>query len=529
LLGAVALVLLLSCANVAGLMIARAAGRRREMAVRGAVGAGRARLARQLLAESLTLATVAGALGVALGHWLVGLLQGVSLGRNLPTLDRVGLDGRVLVFALAVSVVSGVLFGLWPALGAGRLDLVAALKDAIGRRHGAPGPRRALVAVQVALSIALVAGAGLLLRSLANLRAVDPGFDAPSVLEASVDPGLQGYPGDRASAFFEQLLDRVREQPSVEIAALAWTGPLTSMRDSTRVSLSGGDPDAPGVLADRNQVTPGYLSALGLPLIAGRDFTAREWREATTDGPGVVIVNRSLAEALVGSPNAVGRQVRLSARQDRLFEIVGVVADARTLRVTEAPGPFLYEPFGQLFRPSSATLVVRSAAGAAAGADAIRRVVGALDPALPVYDVGTAAQSIDGQIAQDRLVARLAGLFAAVATLLAGLGLYGVVAHSVTERTRELGVRLALGARPGEMIALVLRQVFGLVLPGAAIGLLAAAAIGRAIESRLFDVRAADPAALLAAVAALVVVALVAALVPAWRAARVDPSSVLRD
>jgi len=528
LMAAVGLVLLIACANVANLLLARASGRRREVAVRLAVGASRGRLLRQLLTESLMLAAAGGVAGLALGVWLTDVL--VSLApANTPRLSEAGLDARVFGFALAATGAAGVLFGLAPALRASKTDLNDALKEGARGSTDARSPlRSALVVAEVGLSLVLLVGAGLLVRSFARLAAVDPGFDPSSVLTLRV--GLPGarYPEPRRKAeFYEALLARVRGLPGVEAAGATLSLPLGGSNFSVgRPFIREGRPQTneEGVVSSYYVVTPDYFRAMRIPLRAGRDFDARDGEDA----PQVVIVNEALARRHFAGEDPVGRRIQVYKDEKFLREIVGVVGDVKPRALDAETGPQVYVPHRQDAGWGALTLAIRTPGDAAQLASAVRGEVRALDRGLPVYDVKTMEEVVSASVADRRLLMTLIGAFGAAAALLASVGLYAVISYGVAQRTHEFGIRLALGAQRRDLLRMVLRQGLGLALAGAAAGVVASLAAARLLTSLLYGVSASDPLVFALVPALLVAVSLLACYVPARRATKVDPMEALR-
>jgi len=528
-LGAVALVLLIACANVANLLLARAASRGREFAVRVAHGASRSRIMRQLLTESLQLSLVGGAAGVLISLWLTRLLVGL-LPADTPRLDEIRPDVRVFGFALAVSILTGLLFGLAPALQASRANLNEALKE--GGRSGGEGARggrarSALIVSEVALSFMLLAGAGLLVRSFLHLRDVNPGFNPGGVLSMRISASGPKYPAGPARAeVYRQALERIAALPGVESAGAVLSLPLGG--DTFNVGRSfirEGRPAAPEESANASYlvVTPGYFRALQIPLLSGRGFTDQD----TEKSPMVVVVNETMARRFWPGESPVGKRITIWRDEKFPREIVGVVGDTRA-KPGEAAGPQMYVPYAQDANWGSLSLVVRTAADAASVAAAARNEIHALDKAIPVYNVRPMGDVVDAALAERRASTLLVGAFALLALLLALVGIYGVTAYYVTQRTHEIGVRVALGAQARHVLRLVIGQSLRLTLAGLALGLCGAAALTRVLESLLYGVRPTDPATFAGAAALLGAVALLACLVPARRATKVDPLIALR-
>jgi predicted permease len=530
LLGAVGFVLLIACANVANLLLARAAARRREIALRTALGAGRLRIIRQLLTESLLLAALGGALGLALSFFLTDLLVAISPS-NLPRLNEVGMDWRVLGFTAGVVCVVGLLFGLAPAIQASKADLNEALKE--GSRGSSEGRgrnrvRAALVVSEVAISLLLLVGAGLLIRSFLQLREVNAGFDPQRVLTMRLSLPSSSYPEPRQRVnFFRELSRRVEALPGVESAGAAISLPL----GGTSLSVSRGFVREGNTLAAENAfdagyivATPGYIRAMRVGLISGREFTDGD----VADAPQVAVVNESLARRVFPGEDPVGK--RLTAWRDEKFarEIVGVVADVKMGQMDAEGGPQVYVPLAQNPTWGSLSLAVRTTVEPEALASAVRGAVLAVDKNQPVYDVRTMEDVRSASVASRRLVVLLFGVFSALAVLLAVVGIYGVLSYAVAQRTHEIGIRLALGAQRADVLRLVVGQGMRLVILGVVAGVAGALAVTRLLESLLFGVSATDPFTFAAVAASLTFVGLLACYIPARRATRVDPLTALR-
>jgi putative ABC transport system permease protein len=529
LLGAVGLVLLIACANVANLLLARAAGRRREIAVRAALGASRRRLAVQLLTESALLGLAGGACGLLLAFGGIRLLTALvpadfwgGLLRQTP----IGIDVPVLAFTLVLSLATGLLFGLAPALTAARVDLTEPLKEGLQHRSGRA--RSLLVMAEVALSVVLLVMAGLLLRSFVRLRAVDPGFAPETALTVAVDLPAQAYATPaRQLQFFQELARRLRSLPGARATAFADSIPLTGVSMILRGMLVEGreplPPDQEPQIAVVG-VSPDYFQALGIPIVRGRAFTEAEVHAASP----VAVVSRDMARRLWKDADPIGRRIRIGRRDAPWTTIIGVAGDVRHDGLDAEPRTLVYRPFALSPRPSG-YLVVRAQDDPAALAGAARREVAALDRAALISDLSTMDQRLAGSVAARRFNLVLLGTFAALALALAAVGLYGVLGYIVTERTREIGVRMALGAQRRGVLALVVRQGLTLAAIGVGIGLPAAFAASRLLSTSLFGVTAADPLTYVAIPLALLLVSLISAWLPARRATRVDPVVALRQ
>ena len=526
--GVVGLVLLIACANVANLLLARGSARARELAVRSSLGASRSRLVRQLVAEGLLLALLGGVAGVALGALSLRFVLRLPVFVNSFNGIAVTVDPRVMAFGVAAMVVSGLLFALPPAFRTSRVDLVTALKlGTPGSGDGRSRLRSGLVVAQLALSLVLLVAAGLFVRTLQALYRIEPGFDTRQVLVASLDPGLQGYDEARMTRLFEEFQERVRALPGVEHAAMCFIVPLGGGGWDTRVYPFDAKPtaDDPGIKSDINAVFPGYFETLGMRLLNGRDFTASD-RAGT---PAVAVVNESLAEQLWPGRNAIGERFRVGRDGAQLLEVIGVVQTARYRSLVEPPRPFFYRPFAQAFR-ASMTVHVRVASGDPYTVlPGVRRVLDELDRDLPLSRVTTLEQRLSGSVGAQRTAAMLVGMYGALALVLAAVGLYGSMAYSVSRRTREMGVRMALGARSSEVRRHVLAQAARITGMGVALGLVAALPATRLVRSQLFGVQPSDPVTLTGVIVVLATAAIVAAYVPARRATRVDPVVALRS
>jgi putative ABC transport system permease protein len=523
----VGVVLLVACANVANLLIARASARRQEIAVRLSLGAGRGRLIRQLLIESLTLGLLGGLLGLLVALWTRPVLQAMRPPFLPEGALAMTLDLRVLVFTAGLAILTGLLFGLVPALQFSRPDLVGELKDRSSQPSG--GRRRvttrnALVVAQVALSCVALTGAGLFLRSLDQARLIDPGFDADRVAVLSFDLAMQGMPLDAALARQQQLLERVRGIAGVERAAYATTTPLAGGGFARSVFLEGQDSSDSrnGRLIQVSAIGEGYLATLGIPMLRGRDFMPTDIAQS----PQVVIVNETMARQLWLDQEAVGKRFRFF-REEQFTEVVGVARDSKYNFIGEAPTPYIYRPLLQDAQ-TGATLTVRGATPDAV-LGTVRSVVQQMEPNMPLVGVFTMRDIFDQALWAPRMGAILLVVFGALALVLAAIGVYGVMAYSVSQRTRELGIRVALGASTGEVRAMVLRQGLALTVIGIAVGVTAALLLTSLVANLLYGINAVDPVTFTVMPLILVTVAALAIYLPARRASRVDPVIALRS
>jgi predicted permease len=520
----VGLVLLIACANVANLLLVRASVRRREIAVRLALGASRSRLIRQLLTESLLLALLGGALGLLLTQWTARMLPGFFPANDANGLD-LSLDWRVFVFNLGVTLLIAVLFGLAPALQSTRINLLPSLKDEAGvqgQRSRRIGLRDALVVSQLALSLVLLVGAALFVRSLRNAISFDPGFVAQNLLIASIETRGASLNKQQGQAFYQQAVERAGSLPGVQAVTLTAIAPLGGGGQRRGVEFEGYQPQKnEDTETNTNVIGLNYFSTMGIPVVAGRDFNAQD-REG---GPSVVIVNEEVAHRYYGG-NAVGKRLKIGS-DSPFSEIVGVVRNTKYRNLREQSLPFIYIPLGQEHH-AGMVLMVRTAGDPAALVGSVRSEMRALNKDVPVFSVQTMEERIGGQLAADRMIAVLLSVFAGGALLLAAIGIYGVMGYAVAQRTHEIGIRIALGAEQRDILRLVLGQGVLLILIGAGIGLVLAFAATRVLQSLLFGVSATDPLTFAVVLLVLVGVALLACYLPARRATKVDPLVALR-
>jgi predicted permease len=530
LLGVVGFVLLIACVNVANLLLARSSARQKEISIRAALGAGRWRIMRQLITESLLLGAAGGALGLVLAVWGMELLL-AAVPVEFPFWMKFGLDGRVLAFTACVSLLTGIVFGAAPALQASKVDLNEALKD--GGRSASAGAgrhrlRALLVVAEVALSLVLLVGAGLMIRSFMRLQHVNPGLNPENVLTMTVPlPRAKYREPARQAAFFQRLLERVRALPGVEAAGAASNLPLSgslwgrSLTVEGRPVLSVGD--APVI--NYCVVTPEYFRSMGIPMLTGRDVSDGD----TNDSPKVTVIDERLAREYWPDESPLGKRVRYGPPESNepWFTIIGVVGEVRHQRLDLQTRKTVYVPYQQVADPRM-TLTVHTTAAPAALADAVRAQVKELDADQPITDVRTMEEVVSRSVWQPRLYTILFGVFAAVALVLASVGIYGVMSYAVSQRTHEIGIRMALGAQAADVLKMVLGQGLMLALIGVAVGTAAAFALTRLMAALLYDVSATDPATFGTIALLLMGVASMACYVPARRAMKVDPMIALR-
>ena len=529
LMGIVGIVLLIACGNIANLLLARAGKRRREVAIRLALGAKRARLIRQLLTESILLSTCGGIAGLLVAYWSLDALVAAKLPLPFPVDDSLTIDPRVLAFTAVLSLATGVLFGLVPALQASRPDVVPVLKNelvpsAAGRRGIAAFVtfRQVLVMLQVAMSLTALVAAGLFLRDLLHAQQIDPGFETSGVLIADINAGREGYTQERAQVFYDQVTEKMAAVPGVQSAALADNAPLAGgfLRS---VFPEGADTTTKDrILIQVNNVTPNYLSTIGVPLVRGREFTNAD----TATSPKVVIINQTMAEQFWKGQDPIGRRFKFFGDQD-YSTVVGVAKNAKYNGIAEPPLPFIYLPLKQNFTPA-VTLHVRASGDASRLARSVRAAVHELDPTLTLFNVRTLEDQIQQSLQPQKMNVVLLTIFGLLALLLAAIGLYGVASYAVSQRTREIGVRMALGAQPWSVLSLVLGNGMVLVAVGLGIGLVASYFVAGAMSALVVGINPRDPLTFAATPALLGTIALLASYVPARRATRIDPLLALR-
>ena len=530
LLGAVGLVLTVACVNVANLLLARAAARRTETAIRSALGASRWRLIRQSLTECMILSLAGGVAGLALAYAGVRWLTRLNAG-NLPRVEGIGINSEVLVFTLLASLLTGLIFGILPALQSSRLNLIESLKE--GRKGTAGGVQNrrwlnGLVVAETALALILLTGAGLLTRSFRQVSQTDPGFNPHNVLTLSVPLPLTGYEDQRRQAlFYERALERLGALRGVDSAAAVFRLPITGF--ATAIFTAQGKPVPPGTEpnADYRAVSFNYFRAAGIPLLSGREFTEQD----KVDSADAVIVNEELARRFFPGEEAVGKRIQLALERTRFREIVGVVGNAKLSGLDAKVDPAVYVPLSQNTWPHAlrtSYLVLRTSVAPNMLAQAIRDEIHSIDPALPITQVRTMEEIIGESLASRRFSMSLLLVFAAVAGVLAAVGIYGVTSYGVTQRTHELGVRVALGAQRSDILKMVIGSGMKLALAGVLIGVAGAAAATRLMAGLLYEVSATDPITFGSVAAALTAVAVIACYVPARRATKVDPMVALR-
>ncbi|HVG17675.1 MAG TPA: ABC transporter permease, partial [Blastocatellia bacterium] len=529
LLGVVGFVLLIACANVANLLLARASARQKEVALRAALGANRWRLFRQLLTESLLLGVIGGALGLVLTLWGLDMLL-AAIPIKFPFWMKFSLDGRVIGFTVGISLLTGLVFGVVPALGASKPNLNEILKEG-GRTATSAGRRRLrnlLVVAEVALSLVLLAGAGLMMRSFLRLQQVNPGFNPQNVLTTQVNLPRARYPQpENRIAFFQQLLERVRVQPGVEAVGAISNLPLSGSRWGRSLTVEGRPVLSVGEAPMINHcvITPNYFRAMGIPILTGRDFAEAD----SQDAPKVTIIDERLAREYWPDESPLGKRIRFGPPENNepWHTIVGVVGEVRHERLDLATRKTVYIPYPQI-PVGSMTLALRTATAPENLMGATRSQVSGIDSDQPVTNEMTMAEILSKSVWQPRLYTILFGIFAGVALVLASVGIYGVMSYSVTQRTHEIGIRMALGANRGDVMRLVVGHGMLLALAGVGIGLGAAFALTRLMTSLLFGVSATDPATFIAIAILLTGVAAAACFVPAHRATKVDPMIALR-
>jgi predicted permease len=520
----VAMVLLIACANVASLQLSRAAARRREVAVRMAMGASRLRLVRQMLTESVLLAMFGGALGVIFAYWAKDVLLTLRpWGGDELALD-LKIDARVLAFTMALSLLTGVVFGLAPALRSTRIDLTPSLKENSLHYQGRITSllTKSLIVAQVSMSFVLLIGAGLFLRTLRNLETVDVGFNRENLLLFRVDPRLSGYRGPQIADLYQRIAERIEAVPGVRSAAISRHPLLSGSRRSSNISVEGAQQTTEAILI--NLVSERFFETMEIPLILGRGLNARDDERA----PKVAVINQMMARKYFGDENPIGRRFSFGGEENaEKIEIVGVLRDAKYTSLRQQMQPTIYTPYLQE-SPGQANFAVRTAGDVVVLTPSIRQAVRDVDSNLPLFDVKTQSQRSDESVRQERLFATLSGFFSVIATVLACIGLYGVMSYGVARRTNEIGIRMALGATAPRVLQMVMREAMLVVVIGIFIGLAAAVAITRVIASLLYELAPTDPITIGGAALLMILVASLAGYLPARKASRVDPMIALR-
>jgi predicted permease len=525
----VGIVLLIACINIANLLLARASKRRREVAIRLALGAKRGRLISQLLTESVILSILGGAAGLVLAYWTLSAIVAARLPLPFPVDDALSLDPRVLAFTGILAIATGILFGLAPAIQASRADVVPVLKNELVPSAGGGrgimayfNLRQVLVVLQVAASLISLIAAGLFLRDLRHAQKIDPGFETAGVLVMNFNLGREGYTPERGQVFYDQIAERASALPGVRGAAIAQGPPLAGgfLRS---VFPEGADTTTKDrILVQVNTVSVGYFQTIGIPIVHGRDFT----RGDTATSQKVVVINQTMAQQFWKGGEPLGKRFKFFGDQD-YTTVIGVAKDSKYNGVAEDPQNFIYQPLSQNYTPQ-ATLHVRSAGDAAALSNAVRGAAREIDPSLSVFNLRTLEEQVSNSLQPLKMNVLMLTVFGALALLLASIGLYGVASYSVSQRTREIGVRMALGAQPSSVLGLVLGQGMILVGAGLAIGLIAAYSTAGLMRSLVVGVSPHDPLTFGGTAVVLGAIALVASYIPARRATRIDPLVALR-
>jgi putative ABC transport system permease protein len=530
LLGAVVLVLLIACANIANLLLTRATSRSREMAVRATLGAGRARIVRQLLSETAVLGLLGGITGIALAYAGVKTLTAL-IPAGVSRVNAITVDGHVLAFALILSLLASAAFGLAPALFASRTDLQTSLREGEARSGESRSRRRMrtiLAAAEVALAMVLLVGAGLLIRSFAKATAVQPGFDAQNIVKAEISlPRFEYSTPEQWTAFGDQILANVQAEPGLNRAALAIPMPVANGQIDLGFEIVGAPPLAPGALQVANYVSasPAFFGVMNIPLLEGRNFDQHD----VAASPRVTVISRTLAHRYFPNTDPVGKKLSFAMPPDppQPREIIGVVGDIRDIALDQDPGPMMYVPYAQAPFPG-VNVVVRSTLTTAQISDAVRRSAAQIDKDLPITEVQKLPDALTASVDEPRFRTALLGLFAAIALLLSAVGIFGVISYSVSRQTHDIGIRLALGATRADVLRMVLRETFILAAAGLLVGIPCALAASRLIAHLLFNVSAYDPLTLALVASTLALVALLAGYIPARRATTIDPMLALR-
>ncbi|HEY1677773.1 MAG TPA: ABC transporter permease [Candidatus Sulfotelmatobacter sp.] len=537
LLGAVGFVLIIACVNVANLALAKTFGRRKEIAIRTAMGATSGRVMRQILVETVILAVAGGAVGLTWAHWGVRLIMGF-LADRVPHFAEISIDGKILAFTAIISILTGIAAGVLPGLRLSRSNVNEALKEGLGRTDSDAGghrTRNVLVVAEVAFSLILLVGAGLMLRSFQMLHDVKPGFDAHGVLTMNAAVSETQFPQARQqSRFFEQVLDRVRSLPGVEAAGVIDDIPLNNNGSHQPIAIEGRPvvPMAEQPEVDVRAISEGYLKSMRIPLLRGRDFTESD----LAGRPAVVLISESMAKAFWPGEDALGKRLTMTFFPGEVREVVGIVGDVKLDGLDQArPSTLLYMPVGQLSAPAMAawrsfpmTLVVRSATSPSNMVSAVTNAVHSVDRNMPLTDILTMDDLVATSMSPQRFNMLLLGAFAGLALMLASIGIYSVLSYSVRQRVQEIGIRLALGASISDVLRLIVLQGMKPALLGMALGLVGALALGRLVSSMVYGVKTTDPLTFLAVAGLLAAIALLASVIPAYRAAKVDPLVALR-
>jgi predicted permease len=527
--GTVALVLLIACANLANLLLARAAAREREIAVRLSLGATRARLARQLLTECVLLSGFSAVLGIAVAFWCSAILPKWASSGDTPIPLNLAPDARVLLFSTAMAFLTGILFGLAPAVQGTRVEPVHALKASARGFAGSGGAgsgwslKQTLVASQVALSLVLLVGAGLFLRTLRNFSALDPGFDRSHILTVWLDTHMGGYKQEQLSSLYGRLIEQVEAIPGVRSASLASCGLAIGCGDSSDIYLPG-IPHANGETdAQERRVSDHFFDTVGIPFVEGRNFATAD----NVKSPAVAIVNQTFVHEFLKDKNPIGQYFGYDAVNDHRFQIIGVVKDARVNDIRESAPPMILHSIAQDVIDVE-SLDVRTVADPSQLISQVRQAVRSIDPNLPFGSITTLAEQVSNNLAQQRLIARLTTIFGGLALGLACLGLYGVMSYTVARRTSELGIRLALGSTRWNVLWVVLRESLIVIGAGVFVGACLSLAGTRLVSSMLFGLSPHDPVTVAGAAILLLSVSVASGLLPAWRAANIDPTEALR-
>ena len=535
------MVLLIACANIANLLLARATRRQKEMAIRLAIGASRGRIISQLLIEMLVLAMAGGALGLMLAFWADKALMSVYLPADSARLNiTTSPDLRVLLFTFGVSALTALAFGLVPALQTTKPNVGTVLKDEASAVVGSgnKGLRKSLVVVQVALSLLLLIGAGLFLRSLDNLSQLGPGFNASRLIGFEIDPSLNGYTPERGKLAYRQLTESLKSLPGVEGVGLASMRILENDEWDSSMTVEGYNPDKPDDRAEpyMNSIGPGYFATLGVPIVSGRDFTVADSREVKHGNdaddfvPATVMINETFAHKFFPGRDPIGRHLGFGSDPGTKtdMEIIGVVKDIKYTSLRDEIPPQAYIPYLSSRGVGGMTVYVRTTADPKTMMNLIREKVRDLDANMPIFDMRTTDEQIQNSLSAERMIASLSTVFGLLATILAAVGLYGLMAYNVVQRTREIGIRMALGAAQGDVVWMVMRDVLILVGIGIAVGVPAALALTSVVRSQLYGLTGHDPMTLILATVGLAVIAFAAGYIPAIRASRLDPMRALR-